>query len=91
MPPFTRRICPETQELAEQLKYAIVSAISSGVPKGPLGTIPLIAFSAGSELPGVTSSVSVGPGAIALTVISFGPKSLARTRIICSIAPFVVK
>ncbi|KAI1832045.1 hypothetical protein DTO013E5_9271 [Penicillium roqueforti] len=91
MPPFTRRTCPETQPLAGELKNAMTSPISSGLAKRPSGLRFFMAFSTGSGLPRVNRTVSVGPGATALMVISLGPSSLARTRTVCSMAPFVVK
>ena len=90
MPPFTRSTWPVTHLLAAEHKNAIVLAISSGSPRRPNGMLPEIAFRTASGLPLRNKSVAVGPGATALTLIPLEARSLARTRVICSIAPLVL-
>lgn len=88
-PPLTPMICPVIQAASSEQRKATTRATSSGSPMRPMADMEASCPMVSSVLPKVKSSVRVGPGATALTVIFLGPTSLAKIRVNWSTAALV--
>ena len=87
--PFTTMFCPLIQPAAGLARNETTGAISSGWPNLLDGARLAMYLMALSGFPWRNRSVSVGPGEMVLTVMPRTPKSLARARDNCSMAPLV--
>ncbi len=87
--PLTRIVCPFTHPASSLANNATTDATSPGSPTLFAGCKFAKNCNTCSDRPAVSSSVLIGPGAMALTVIPREPRSFASTRVICSIAPLV--
>src|SRR5437879_9508718 len=70
IPPSTVMVCPVTNEAASEQSHTTVSAISSGVPTRPMGSLAMRrALRAGSLKPLAVIGVWITPGQTQLTRI----------------------
>lgn len=82
------KMCPLTYAPARLARYTVDPLKSSGVPHRPAGILALILASlSGSLTIAVFISVSMYPGAIALTVIPLLVHSFAKLFVSCPTAP----
>ena len=80
---------PVSQDDWSEARNSATRAISSGWPMRPIGMTMPMDFATSMVSPiAFTPSVSVVPGAIALTRIFFGASSRASARVIVSTAAF---
>jgi len=91
IPPLTSMRCPLTQAASGVQRNATTGPISVACPTRFNGDNALSrSFSCGLlRMVALLKSVSIGPGATTLTLIPFGPSSLARYLVNTSIAPFM--
>lgn len=88
-PPSTTNTCPLTYALAFPAKNTTLPLKSSGTPHLPAGILSLMLFNLSSFANrAVFISVSIYPGAIALTVIPFEVHSFDNALVSCATAPF---
>src|ERR1043166_4422501 len=80
IPPFTPMISPVMNEASGEARKATAAATSSGLPKRPIG---VICRTTSSEAAGTSAvmSVSMKPGATALTVAPFLANSRASVLV----------
>ena len=89
IPPLARSVWPLIQAPSGPARKATAAAMSSGWPSRSSGAILARRSISSCGLPSRNSSVAVGPGATALTVMLRPRSSLARTLVIASTAALV--
>ena len=95
MPPVTRMISPVMKPAASSARNATVFAMSSGWPTRRTGVWAAITFCSFSNFTpyraalSAVMSLTIYPGATALTVIPSGPSSIASVRVKPSMPAFV--
>src|SRR5581483_3192526 len=88
-PPLTPITCPVTHRASSEARNATTSAMSSGVPRRRRAVISIITRCCSGGMTSRSISVSVGPGATALTVMLRGPSSAAWLRVMAWTAALV--
>src|ERR1700691_1057705 len=85
-PPVANRVSPVSHAESDETRKVATRAMSSGWPMRPRGLFSVACFSKSlPESPAAWKpSVSTGPGLMALTLIFFGPNSLASTWVTAS-------
>ena len=80
---------PVTQADWSEARKSATRAMSSGLPSRPIGSVKPIAFAVSAVTPNAAKpSVSVGPGAMALTRMPLPASSIASVRVTASTALF---